>query len=361
MRPERGFTLVELLVVTAISVLILTVGSMVYMNCMKVYEEGQGMTQVYETAKLMERDLRDSLSGAVGMKGSWVTSCCLNFPGGNISNVRSFSYYTFGTYGAGTMMTTASNNDAYFSGPQMGWNNYDNWNHVGGNRGSGNYYTLPDSPENWGTLGMALWITFDRTENSSWWPPAFYGQSDGTNSNILAKYTNEVGSWGWPRPDYRLDADADDPKTHSDVACWFYSEDRDFNSPLGLTLDNPNVVLVSLKFSKTNVGGREQTGLSILKHHIGGWDQPGRKGAGTRGDMTYGEILRSVKITPYFLSNGNLVAMTDTDLGVNNKGAMVPGGNELPRCFDVRTTLRNPWSHAYYTFAYRFYTHNNPQ
>jgi len=368
---STGFTLVELLVVTAISLMIMSVGGLVYMNCMKVYEEGQGLTQVHETAKLIERDLRDYFTGIVPVKGSWIKSSCVRFPGGDITNVRNFSYYTYGTYGHGQNLHNTKDpspvpygfaaGNPYFSGAQYGWNNYDSWNHVGSHRGSGGTYTASDHPCNWGGLGMALWITFDRPDNSSWWPPAFYGKSDGTNATQLANNDNQSGSWGWPRPDYRMEADANDIKTKSDIACWFYTEDRDFNSPLTLTLDNPNLVLASLKFTVTQADNREVTMLSMIKHHIGGWDHPGKKGTPVRNDMTYGNMLRAIRIVPYCLKSGVLTPMSDADLGCDRRGTPVAGGNEVPRCFDAFITLKNPWGYTLHEFAYRFYTHTNPQ
>ena len=368
----RGFTLIELLVVSFISLILMTVGATVYMKCLQVYADGQGLTQVHETAKLIERELRDYFGNVAPVKGSWINSTCVWFPGGNYTNYRNYSYYTFGSYGHGNNMHHTPDPGMWtwwwtpveptFSGPQYGWSQYDTWNHVGYSR------STPDAPANWGGMDMHLGTNYGATTyNASWWAPAFFGYRDpnyttGAGPKALEVKHYEVGSWGWPRPDYRLDADADDITIHNLISCWFYTEDRNFGSPLTLALDNANLMLVSLKFSMGQKDGQEFTQLSLLKHHISGWDQPGQQGANVRADMNYGDMLRAIKVTPLTLdAAGNLVAMTNADLGVDLKGTPIAGGDKTPRCFDIKVTLRHPRNLQRYDFAFRYYNHNTPQ
>ena len=77
----RGFTLVEVLVVTAISLMLMMAGTFIYLTCLKIYRENQEMTEVMQTARLLERDLRDALGNVVPLRGAWITPQVHLFPG----------------------------------------------------------------------------------------------------------------------------------------------------------------------------------------------------------------------------------------------------------------------------------------
>ena len=178
---------------------------------------------------------------------------------------------------------------------------------------------------------------------------------------MLASNGAGAGSWGWPRPDYRLDADADDLTNHKNVACWFYAEDRFYNSPYTLALDNSNVVLASLKFSLKTVNNNEDTQLSFLNHQVAGFDHSEMAGIGVvRSDAAYGNMLRSIEIKPYYLNNGTLTVMNDAALGASSMGAPLAGGDVVPRCFDVRYTLRNLSNNQRFKFSFRSFCRTNP-
>src|SRR5688500_2422002 len=83
-RRPRGYTLLELLVVCAISVLLMTVIIFIYANSLKVYRESHGMMEVLETAKILNRDLRDYLGNVVAIPGKWVTPVTQNFAGNSV-------------------------------------------------------------------------------------------------------------------------------------------------------------------------------------------------------------------------------------------------------------------------------------
>lgn len=197
--------------------------------------------------------------------------------------------------------------------------------------------------------------------------PGFFGKRDGTlaaadgsGRKILEVNDVVAGSWGWPRADYRMDVNLDVPGKPQYAACWFYAEQRNFNSPCTLTLDNASIVLVSIKFSARNAGKpSEETQLSILRHQIAGFDTA-IKGL-VRHDQATGNMLRSIKIRPYFVAaDGTLSPMDDSALGSNIQGAPAAGGEEIPRCFDIDYTLRNPVSLQLYDFSLRVYCNSNP-
>ena len=342
--------------VVAISVLLMTVSVTVYLNCLKIYREGQGVANVFETSKLVNRDLRDLLAHVVPLPGSWLPAQLQTrkFPGraGDAGESEvSFNYVewynpsrfkrmsnTFQSFNWGSETT-----DNTFSGPQDA---------PSGARGEGRSI----DPAAWATRGANQII-------KSWWMPGFFGKRDGANPALLAANDFQAGSWGWPRADYRLDADADHLASHANIACWFYTEDRFFNSPTTLALDNANIVLASLKFSMRVVDGEEETQLSILKHHICGNDHPTMNGVGLiRSDVSFGNMLRAIEIKPFYLNAGALTTMDDAALGSSlSTGAAVAGGNEVPRCFDVRYTLRNLTNNQRYKFVLRVYCDINLQ
>ncbi len=254
----RGFTIIELLVVTAISILLMTVGVTVYLTCLKIYREGQGVTNVFETAKMVNRDLHDLLGNVVPVPGNWIRTplrvrC---FPGGvdippNTATEEGIDYWYSAWYGDGKwqyMSNTATpigyssdplSKDFRFSGAQDGASlgGYGNYFTDGHRRGGypDNWYNTNNQNANDQNLG-----------GRAWWMPAFFGQRDGSDATILKTYDFRVGSWGWPRADYRLDANSDNLGSHHNVACWFYAEDRHFNSAKTLALDNANIVLASV-------------------------------------------------------------------------------------------------------------------
>ena len=351
--PRRvGFTLLEVMLVTAISLLLVGVGTFTYINCLKIYKESQGITSVFETSKLIGRDLRDFLGNIVPLRGDFITPQCRNFPGGNDTDASkvSWSYlWWLRNYSYQNVINYAEfRPDVRFSGPQDGRSGY--LDHV--QRGD----SRTGAPGAWGS-------NFAATAYKDWWLPGFYGKRDGGNAAVLSKYTVEAGSWGWPRPDYRLDADADDLTNHKNVACWFYAEDRYFESPYTLALDNSNIVLASVKFSVGMVGGGQETQLSFIKHHVNGFDHSTMGGTGLlRADSAYGKMLRAASITPRYLDDtGTLKEMKDGELGANLIGQAVPGGAEVPYCFDVRFRLRNPSSLQTHAFSLRIFNGNVPE
>ncbi len=345
-----GFTLVELLVVTAASLLLVGVGTFTYSGSLRIYKDSQGATAVYETAKLINRDLRDFLGNLVPLRGDHIAPKTYLFPGQPTcdgSNIC-FAYISWGErwkrYFNVPYVWPFYYPDREFSGPQDG--------------GGGARRKLA-TPQEWG----ALFGWDDYHPAADWWLPGFFGQRNGADPNILKENTALVGSWGWPRPDYRIDADADDMAAHNNVACWFYAEDRYFNSVYSLALDTPNIVLASMKFSVSTVNNRQETQLSFLKHHVGGFDHSFMGANGKiRSDAGYGNMLRAIRIVPYYKdAAGALHEMDDTALGCNRAGNTVAGGSEVPYCFDVRFMLRNPANLQRHAFALRLYNHNIPQ
>ena len=407
LRSRRGYTLIEILVVSAISLLLMTVIAFIYTSSLRVYQESQGLSLVYETAKLINRDMRNTLGYCVPVRANWIVPQTLKFPGNADATKAQIDPWYLDTMSGEpanktTWMTNDQNYDVLFSGPQFrstmkqpdgsnrsglykGWPSYDNmaqWGYA--------YYNFKSGATN-GNYGLR-----------SYWMPAFFGRRDfagtglamsGKKTTVLESNDIRAGSWGWPRPDYRLDVDIDRPSminakplanstaSNPTIACWFYAENRVYNSPYTLALDNPNIVLVSFKFSQVQaVAGSvskagkvtpytpESTQLSMLRHSIGGFDLAN---AGLlRSDETTGSMIRAIKITPYYINPGSnsLEEMTDSQLNsTQQNGATVDAsrsaanGFMVPRCFDVEYSLRNPYGTSRYDFALRVYCATNPQ
>ena len=403
-----GYTLIEILVVSAISLILMTVIAYIYTNSLRVYQETQGLSTVYETAKLINRDFRSSLGYCVPVPANSINPQTINFQGlANATSATLDPWYLDAVAGTAdpskaVWMTNVQDYDLLFSGSQFrmktsgdsglyrGWPSFDNMSYFGfsyyGNTAVGG--TL--SPN--GNYGLR-----------SYWMPAFFGRRDfnaarttlsGDKTTVFACSDVLAGSWGWPRSDPRLDVDIDrvsklnvKPLKNSTggnptISCWFYSENRSFNSPFTLALDNSNIVLTSFKFSyipptpatfdlKGNLtvpAKPEQTQLSVLRHSIVGFDIAD---AGMlRADETIGSMLRAIKITPYGILPGTnkLIEMGDAEL--NSKMAdgsaidntrTAPAGTVLPRCFDIEYSLRNPYTMHRYDFALRVYCQITPQ
>ncbi len=364
---RRGFTLLEVMVVTAISLMLVGVSTFIYMNCLKIYKDSQGITGVYETAKLVNRDMRDFLNNIVPMRGQWVTPQCILMPGQPNTDDSKVNWYFTGWYNRGPYYanSNAGGYDSLFSGPQDTRSGYIDWQHVGAWRGGWD-------PAGWSA--MMNWVypymPGSVANLKDWWLPGFYGKRNGVDPAVLKDSDILVGSWGWPRPDYRLDADADkiasggaSLASGGNVACWFYAEERNFNSPYTLSLDNNNIVLASLKFSVRQVDNHEETQLSFLRHHMCGFDHSYKGGTGLmRADQSFGNMLRAIKITPCYLNaSGVMLPMDDGELGCTLAGTTVAGGTQVPRCFDIAYTLRNPSTLQAYQFALRVYCRSNPQ
>ncbi|MCW8133244.1 MAG: prepilin-type N-terminal cleavage/methylation domain-containing protein [Planctomycetota bacterium] len=371
----RGFTIVELLIVSAISILLMTVGAYIYSNCLKIYQEGNGAQTVYETSKFVVRDFRAYLGNVVPVPGAYITPRARQFAGvADAAETDLDSYY----WGCGGNRTVAMSDalasgydlpqyDLYFSGAQTSQANA--WD---GQVGWMRYAASSWGPE---TPGAACGATIGSGNvYSTWWMPGFFGKRDGAKANVLKYNDMRAGSWGWPRPDYRLDADAvvlspvldgGSPSGSAGklVSCWFYAESPDFDSVYTKTLDNPNIVLVSIKFSMDLVGNREETQLSFLRHQIAGLDGNGQKYV--RSDQSYGNMLRAVKIDPLCLNaSGELDRMDDAALGCDLNGTPSTdpaAGRAIPRAFDVRFTLANPANMRPYRFALRIYCGSNAQ
>ncbi len=404
---RRGYTLIEILVVSAISLLLMTVIAFIYTSSLRVYQESQGLALVFETAKLINRDMRNTLGYCVPVPGNSIVPQTVKFPGNpNATNATLDPWYlettTWGELPKSTWMTNDQNYDVLFSGAQFrstmqqpdgsnrsglykGWPSYDNmsqWGYA--------YYNFAAGASN-GNYGLR-----------TYWMPAFFGRRDfantgksmsGGTTTVMEANDIRAGSWGWPRADYRMDVDIDRPNklnakslinsaaNQPTIACWFYAENRVYNSPYTLALDNPNIVLVSFKFAqKQAVAGSvskagvttpyqpETTQLSMLRHSIGGFDLAN---AGLlRSDETTGSMIRAIKITPYYINPGSnqLEEMTDAQLNsTQQNGSTVDGsntsanGNVVPRCFDVEYSLRNPFGTSRYDFALRVYCQTNPQ
>ncbi|MFH0939291.1 MAG: type II secretion system protein [Planctomycetota bacterium] len=376
---RSGFTLIELLVVTSISLLLMTVLTFIYANVLKVYRESQGLQEMYETARIFNRDLRDILGHVVPVRSAWIAPVCSKFPGVTDAVVPTGatgvtpntidSYYLDSVYALISENTTTKKGamcrelsyycDSLFSMPQFPVSR-ESQGVQGYIRGN---VTIRDDNTEWYDMAN------DYPGVKGWWLPAFYGIRDRTvkpqwnRSYTVLEFANNIaGAWGWPRPDYRLDADADNLQAHGTIACWFYTENPKFHSACTLALDNANIVLTSLKFSQRTrrlqdgnnsfVDIPEETQLSVLRHQIVGFDTA-RKSA-VREDFSLGNMLRSIKITPYYLQGGVLTEMSP----VLQTGA---GNQEVPRCFDVVYTLRNRVNLQSYTFALRVYCQVNQQ
>ena len=371
-RDRSGFTLIELLVVSGVSLILMTVGALVYIKCLNMYQEGQGLTEVYQTARLISRDLKTTLGYVVPFKGEWVTPQCYKFGGGDVPVAEStrpllLSPFYFPKEGHGNHLNNTKDDPAagpQFSGAQLLMTRPDqNPPHIGMSR---NTWSVDFVASSWKRMSGDLVNGYHAPyyQNGCWWPPGFFGKRDGGVAVNLENFDNQVGSWGWPRPDYRMDADADDIKNKKVISNWFYCEDREFNSPHSYALDNPNIVLASIKFSAWAKDGFDYTQLSLLKHHISGWDHSGKVGSLLRSDMTYGNMLRAIKIVAYHLDNGDLVKMDDAALGVEEKDGKTivdAAATKMPRCFDAVYRLRNPKSQRDYVFVRRFFCLSSPQ
>jgi len=360
-RSRHGYTLIEILVVTAISVLLMTVLAFIYANAMRVYNESQGIQDVYETAKIINRDLRDAFANVVAIPGEWVNPVAKKFPGlpDATTAVIDWRYINSGSLwweGTPLKQTLMQNNiayDRYFSGPHRPQNLSDGgwWSGLGYFRGG------------WSSGDAGTWkdTAADCSGAWAWWMPGFFGQRDGTTKMLLEENNIIAGSWGWPRPDYRMDIDLDDLANKNNMACWFYTENKRFHSPSTLTLDNSNIYLISIKFSRKVVANKEETQLSFLRHPIVGNDT-GTAGL-VREDQAGGNMLRAIKITPYTMDAGGMLRkMDDSDIGADLSGTPIAGqGKAVPRCFDIEYTLRNRANMQPYKFALRVYCSSNPQ
>ena len=332
--------------VTAISLLLLGATTWIYVGAMRVYRRTQALENIYATARLFNRDLRDFFGKVVPVPGSWLTPACLQFPGTPNATSNDIDGYYLNSNSSPSKSAAMQHNtvwDNFFSRAQFPSPLTDDCQ--GLQRGP------------WGGTDALQWAQTPDVISGlqGWWMPGFYGQRDGSNPAVLAANDIMAGSWGWPRPDYRLDMDFDDPADHHTAACWFYAEDRRFNSARTLALDNANVVLVSLKASRRMVNGRETTSLAFLRHQIVGFDST--HGNLLREEQTLGNLLRSIRITPYCLaSDERLVPMDDAALGCGLTGAPLPsGGTARPRCFDIEYTLRDEDTHAAHSFSLRVY------
>lgn len=386
----RGFTIVELLVVSAISIMLMTVGAFIYSNCLKIYQEGNGVQGVFETSKFINRDLHTYFGNVVPVPGAYITPRTRRFPGqGDVSasqtDLDNFYWYIATRVTAMSDANTSGFDiygyDKYFSGAQSAHSNIED-GRVGWMRSSSGNWS-PDTP---GLASSATRVLGH--EHSTWWMPAFFGRRNGADAKVLKFNDIRAGSWGWPRPDYRMDADADQlssvlyggggggggpgggggggggvPAAGKTVACWFYAEDRNFDSIYTKSLDNSNIVLVSIKFSMDLVNNREETQISFMRHQICGFDGNGQKWL--RADQSYSNMMRSIKIEPLYVdSTGKLAVMDDQALGCDLSGAPSAdptAGREIPRAFDVRYTLINPSNQRPYRFALRVYCQSNTQ
>lgn len=401
-RPGAGYTLIEILVVSAISLLLMTVIAFIYTSSLRVYQESQGLAMVYETAKLINRDLRNTLGYCVPVPGNWIRPQTLKFPGNADATKATLDPWyleTQSTEGAkSTWMVNNQNFDELFSGSQFRYGSTSGQPDGSNRRGLYKGWPSYDNMANWGYAyyNFRSGATNGNYGLRSYWMPAFFGRRDfggsgtassGNVSTVMESNDIRAGSWGWPRADYRLDVDIDRPSqinakplanstaNHPVISCWFYAESRVFNSPYTLALDNPNIVLVSFKFSHklptgSSVGksgalspaSPETTQLSMLRHTIGGFDisKPGL----LRSDETVGSMLRAIKITPYYINpaSNQLEEMTDAELNSTlASGATVDAsrtsaaGFAQPRCFDIEYSLRNPYGQQRYDFALRVY------
>lgn len=375
LRGTSGFTLVEIMVVTFVSVLLMTVGATIYSTCLRAYREAQGRTNVFQTAKFINRDLREALAHVVPVKGSWVARKGKLMPGisdSGDSSIDRYYRYNRGSTSKWTAMNRNKDYDYLFTGPQYPAmsttlvGDKDNaYKVVRGYARRDDWY-VHDSPENW------PYGTRDYHGHKGWWMPAFFGRrhdSGNLNDTILEADNIIAGSWGWPKPDYRLDASADKIDDGSatltdggNICAWWYAESRYFKSPYTLALDNANVHLVSLKFSMKPDTGGDDAKLSILRHQIVGFDTAAQ--GHVKGDLSFGDMLRHIKIEAYYLnSSGDLVLMDDNAYGVDMEGNWTGDGTglEIPRCFDVKFVLRNPGNLKKHRFGMRVFHLNNPQ
>jgi len=359
----------------------MTILAYIYANAMKVYQEAQGLQEVYDSARLLNRDFRDAFSSVVPVPGCWINPTLKNFPGAvDATNATIDSNYVdAGAFSAGTTAvwwdtkcvrpTVMVNNTAYdylFSMSQRppSTANYSDtrspyYEMLGYPR---SYWKDSNGAESPSNMASARWWATNTPATYAggwgWWMPAFFGKRDGATAAIMESKDIMAGSWGWPRADYRMDADIDRAGAQN-VACWFYSEYKAYNSQCTLALDNSNIVLTSIKFSRRELFGKIETQVSFLRHQIVGFDNPTLEQV--REDQAAGGLLTALKIVPLTLSGGQLVPMTDSDLGCAIGAASVAGGTKIPRAFDVSYTLRSRVTHQPYRFAQRFYCQINPQ
>ncbi|MCZ7647649.1 MAG: hypothetical protein M5U26_20725 [Planctomycetota bacterium] len=398
---RAGFTLIEVLVVSGISILLLTMGAMIYQSCLHVYQNSQGATEVFETAKFINGDVRAYLSQAVPLKGNWINPICKGISGCTGANAASGSTIDDNYLNSLTMdgpqkqslYARDTDHDLYFSGAQYSkaqFSGATEWKSSLGYRMLSNYPSGSAYDYDYRSW-HGVHATYPGLRG--WWLPAFFGLrnavagEDGVTSDVV-RSANDImaGAWGWPRPDYRLWADADKLAGGSAaldrggcVSCWWYAEERAFNSPYTLALDNANILLVSVKFSMKDDGQSQRTQLSVLRHQIVGFDTPTH--GLVRADHSYGNLLRAIRIDPvYMLAAGSLVssrspgsvdqAFVDIDSTVGwaldgggpvGAAGDLANGNRFPCAFDVWFRLRNPRNMQNYTFASRVFQYANPQ
>jgi prepilin-type N-terminal cleavage/methylation domain-containing protein len=456
-----GFTLIEILVVTAVSLLLMMAGTFVYVNCMKLYRESRETTEVLGVARIIDEDMRDLLGSVVPIRGCWINPQTLWMGGGSlgtsqVSSSGNLPSYTLSnkyvswtqSMGANHTMTfpqiigdnnspvynfcvnngwlngplkAINVNDLYFSGQQSSENTDGGY---GSNKPKNNgAFTKDNFPPNWCWNDYSGDYEFGAT-TKDFFMPGFYGWRDFSAAcdqlppspdpytQVINRWDVMVGSWGWPRPDYRMSADADmidagnanygpsaflgDTKSGGGLlSCWFYTEDRYSNMICTGTLDNDCILLASLKFSMLKVSGIEQTQLSILTHHAFGIDHPYMGGMGRcRDDIMPGtarlaytgktdpatgypvyqnfvfpgnNMLRAFTIVPYTGDPTGLAVMSDADLGIHVDGTPVDlsltstAGTVFPRCFDVAYRLRGPISGKTWNFALRVYCRGNQE
>lgn len=408
----RGYTLIEIMVVAAISLLLLSIVAVIYNGALKIYEESQGLSLVYETSRLINSDIRNTFGYVVPVPGNWIDPKTYNFPGqpGMPADIDSW-YLNAGSTG-NLPPKTGPNGWMENENPLIGANKllldqmfsyaqYDQcsgslMNSTGmGRVAAGN---MPYNMSDWSNIKQYGSLR-------GWWMPAFFGKRTPIVVNppnyIMQSKDVNAGSWGWPRADYRMNIDIDNgsgnyvykqqpgdtfpaPATPV-ICCWFYAENRTFNSPRTMALDNSNIVLVSMKFSYNQAVPNplpplhptpETTQLSFLRHAIVGFDLPSQ--GLLRSDETTGSMLRAIRITPYYFDSAanGLIPMGDRELNSTlMNGASVTGsivqqppsslplsdpGFKVPRAFDVEYVLRNPYTFTRYTFALRVYCQIDP-
>lgn len=365
---RRGFTLVEIMVVCVVSILLMTTVAVIYVSSLRLYRESQGMIDVYATAQLINRDLRQVFGNIVAMPGGLITPVTKSFGGNLPPEGRIDPYY----------LSSASNPNEYegltkdqLMAPGLKTDRLFSKSQYPPPTGSP-YDTLGYSPTNPNDPSSAATGADAFPGLKGWWMPAFYGKFDGNNKEMMEVDDNRAGSWGWPRPDYRMDVNLDGTTAASGTsassqrcACWFYAENRNFASPLTLALDNSNIVLVSLKFTARKFRGKDVTQLSVLRHQINGFDT---RDASIRSDMALGEMLRAFKVVPRFMRpDGNLTADNDdisAYLGASLSGMPIDSPLSkisIPRCFDISYTLANPANQVRTSFSLRVYNQASSQ
>jgi type II secretory pathway pseudopilin PulG len=368
-RAARAFTLVEMLTATTIMLVITMIGGFVYTQSIKIYRENQGLMQVFQMAKVLDQQLQEWFSVAIPVPPNWIQPKLYNFEG-----VADVTRYNGQTAPPATAMDWAyhygssqDNNDfklkyLYQRQEDTSGSEPRYWD----DRFSGPHHGLSESPHYDG-----------EKQNSSapttYFLPGFFGLPKGVAKDYdgayLRKYNIEVSTWGYPRPDYRLKAHADQPQYESgwnDLTCWFYGEGHDFAAPLTSALDNPNIELCSLKFSRylmddtaaaegrTGTKGWEETRLSFVRHQIQGYDKVTKDAI--RDEATSGGMLRALEIYPLVL-NGSALTPERSDIP---QGPTSTGPTWIPRALDALYILRNPVTNQEYQFALRVHVRANP-